>query len=85
MTRLDFPVRVVLSEADTFKIPLALNIKNNFNLRDATRCRRDAKQLKLAEQAVVLGASTLAFVYLYKHTGLTVRVSRGNFGFLMET
>ena len=37
MMQLDFPVRVVLSEADAFKIPLASNIKNNLNLRDTTR------------------------------------------------
>ena len=37
----------------------------------------------IAKEVVVLGASTPAFVYLYKQTGLAVRVSGGNFGFLM--
>ena len=48
-----------------------------------TGCRRDVKQLKLAEEIVVLGASTPS-LYLYKHTGLVVvRVSERNFGFLI--
>ena len=33
-----------------------------------------------SEQVVVLGSGTLSFVYLYKHTGLVVRVSGGIFG-----
>ena len=33
-----------------------------------------------SEQVVVLGSGTLSFVYLYKHTGLVVRVSGEIFG-----
>jgi NAD-specific glutamate dehydrogenase len=70
--RLNFPV--VFSEADV-QYTVGIDIKGNFNLRDTTRGRRDFRQLKFAEQAVVLGASTLSFVNLYKRTGLVVRVS----------
>ena len=37
--------------------------------------------VQLVEEVVVLDASTPAFVYLYKHTGLVVRVSGGNLDF----
>ena len=47
-------------------------------MRDTTRCRRNAGELKLAEQAVVFGTSTLSFIHLNKCTGLVVRVSGGN-------
>jgi hypothetical protein len=76
--RLDFPV--VLSDAETFKIPLASIVKGNFNLGDTTRHRRNARELKLAEQVVMLGASTLSFVHLNEYTGLVVRVSGEDFG-----
>ena len=46
--RLEFLVQVVLSEAKRFIIPLAANIKGNFNLKDTMRCRRDAYS-KLAD------------------------------------
>ena len=36
--QLEFSVRVVLSEAETFIIPLETNIKSNFNLRDRVNC-----------------------------------------------
>ena len=50
-------------------------------MRDTTRCRRNAGELKLAEQqAVVLGMSTLSSIHLNKCTGLVVRVSGEDFG-----
>ena len=39
------------------------------------------KTAQLADEVVVLGASTPAIVYLYKHTGLVVRVSGENLDF----
>jgi hypothetical protein len=47
-----------------------------------TTRRRNARQLKLAEEVVVLGASTLSFVYLNKYTRLVVGVGREDFGLL---
>ena len=47
-------VGVVLSEAETFIIPLTTNIKSNFTLRDATRCRRDAYSSKLPSKLLSL-------------------------------
>ena len=74
-------VRVVLSKAETFITPVATNIKSNFTLRDATRCRRDAYSSNLPSKLSLVRARS--FVYLYKHIGLVVRVSEGNFGFIM--
>ena len=74
-------VGVVLSEAETFITPVATNIKSNFTLRDATRCRRDAYSSNLPSKLSLVRARS--FVYLYKHIGLVVRVSEGNFGFIM--
>ena len=38
---------------------VAINDKGNFNLRNTTRSRWNAREFELAEQVVVLGASTL--------------------------
>jgi NAD-specific glutamate dehydrogenase len=51
---------------------VSINVEGNFNLWNTTRSRRNARQLKLAEELVVLGASTLSFVYLNKYTRLVV-------------
>ena len=66
---------------DVHNTVLIINIKGNFNLRGTTRRRGNARQLKLAEQFVVLRASTFSFVHLNKYTGLIVRISGENFGF----
>ena len=58
---------------------IGINVKGNFNLRNTTRSRWDVRQLKLAEQVVVLGASTISFVHLNKHTRLVVRESGEDF------
>jgi NAD-specific glutamate dehydrogenase len=65
---------------DTVSIKVEGN--GNFNLWNTTRSRRNARQLKIAEEVVVLGASTLSFVYLNKYTRLVVRVGREDFGLL---
>ena len=51
---------------------VSINVEGNFNLWNTTRSRRNAGQLKLVEEVVVLGASTLSFVYLNKYTKLVV-------------
>jgi hypothetical protein len=68
--QLDSPV--VLSEAETFKIPLASISK----LTSTWDTMEDLKQLKLAEKAVVLGVSTFSFVYLNKDTVLVVKIEK---------
>jgi hypothetical protein len=68
---------VVLSE-----YTVCIHIESDFNLRDTTRGGRNSRHLKLAEQVVVLSASTLSFVYLNEHTGLIIRVGREDLGFL---
>ena len=47
-----------------------------------TTRRRNARQLELAEEVVVLGASTLSFVYLNKYTRLVVGVGGEDFELL---
>ena len=61
-----------------------INIKSNFNLRDTTRCKMNARQPELAKQ-VVLRASMLFVVQLNKYTRLVVRVSGEDFGLLVGT
>lgn len=51
---------------------VGVNVEGDLNLRNTTRRRRDASQLELAEQVVVLCALTLTLVDLDKHTGLVV-------------
>ena len=58
---------------------ISINIKGNFNLRNTTRSRWNARQLNLAKQVVVFSASTLSFVHLNKHTRLVVRGSGEDF------
>ena len=61
---------------------VSINVEGNFKLWNTTRSRRNVRQLKLAEEVVVLGASTLPFVYLYKYTSLVVGVGGEDFGLL---
>ena len=58
---------------------VGINVKGNFNLRNTTGSRRNARQLELAKQVVVFGSSTLSFVHLNKYTGLVVSVSGEDF------
>ena len=58
---------------------VGINVEGNFNLRHTTRSRWNAREFELAEQVVVLGAGTLSFVHLNKHTRLVVRVSGEDF------
>mmetsp|Transcript_41513 Transcript_41513/g.124067 ORF Transcript_41513/g.124067 Transcript_41513/m.124067 type:complete len:232 (+) Transcript_41513:150-845(+) len=53
---------------------VGVNVKHNINLGHATRRRRDARQLELAKQVVVLGARTLALIHLDEDARLVVRV-----------
>ena len=52
------------------QVIVSINVEDNFDLWNTTRSRRNARQLKLAEEVVVLGARTLSFVYLNKYTRL---------------
>jgi NAD-specific glutamate dehydrogenase len=61
---------------------VSINVEDNFNLWNTTRSRRNARQLKLAEEVVVLGASTLSLVYLNKYTRLVVGVGGEDFRLL---
>mmetsp|Transcript_21933 Transcript_21933/g.70873 ORF Transcript_21933/g.70873 Transcript_21933/m.70873 type:complete len:677 (+) Transcript_21933:167-2197(+) len=51
-----------------------VNIEAHIDLRDATRCRRDAGELELAEEVVVARARALALEHLDEHAGLVVGV-----------
>jgi hypothetical protein len=53
-----------------------VDVEGDLNLRDATGCRRDARELELAEKVVVLRARTLALEDLDEHTRLVVGVGR---------
>ena len=53
---------------------IGVNIKDNVDLRHATRSRRDAAELKLAEQVIVLGAGALSLEDLNEHARLVVGV-----------
>jgi len=55
---------------------IGVNIEGNLDLRGATRRRRDAFKVELAEEMVVLGHLTLALVDLDKDTRLFVSVGR---------
>jgi NAD-specific glutamate dehydrogenase len=61
---------------------VSINVEGNFNLWNTARSRRNARQLKLAEELVVLGASTLSFVSLNKYTRLVVGVGGEDVGLL---
>ena len=61
---------------------VGINVEGNFDLWDTTRSRGNARQLKLAEKVVVLGAGTLPFVHLNEHTRLVVGVGGEYFGLL---
>ena len=53
---------------------VSVNIEGDLDLGYAPGCGRDARQLKLAEQVVVLGHGSLALKHLDEHTWLVVRV-----------
>jgi len=54
------------------KDTVGIDVEGNFNLGNTTRCRRNASKFELAEQVVVLCASTLTLEDLDQHTGLVV-------------
>ena len=53
---------------------IGVNVKDNIDLRHASRSGRDATELKLAQQVVVLSAGALSLEYLDKHARLVVGV-----------
>ncbi|CEO96728.1 hypothetical protein PBRA_005332 [Plasmodiophora brassicae] len=55
---------------------VGIQVKGDLDLRDTTRGRRDARQLELAEQVVVLRPRTLALEHLDQDAGLVVGVRR---------
>eukprot|EP00037_Helgoeca_nana_P026083 m.292930 g.292930 ORF g.292930 m.292930 type:complete len:688 (+) comp27130_c3_seq9:38-2101(+) len=61
---------------------VGIDIKGDFDLRHATRCRGDPGQLELSEHVVVLGHGTLAFVDLDEDTWLVVGVRGEGLGLL---
>ncbi|KAF6742039.1 NAD-specific glutamate dehydrogenase-domain-containing protein [Ephemerocybe angulata] len=77
--RLDLPV--VLSSAETLRIPLASMSKLPRSEEHDGR-PGDARELELAEKAVVLGAGALTLVDLDKDTRLVVGVGREDLGLL---
>ena len=61
---------------------MGIHVEGDLDLRNTTRRRRDAGELELAEEVVVLGARTLTLVDLDEHTGLVVGVRREDLGLL---
>ncbi|KXN85447.1 NAD-specific glutamate dehydrogenase [Leucoagaricus sp. SymC.cos] len=61
---------------------VGINIEGDLNLRNTTRGRRNARKFKLAEEVVVLSASTLTLVDLDKDTRLVIGVGREDLGLL---
>ena len=55
---------------------VGVNLEGDLNLRNTTRRRRNARQLELAEQVVVLRQRTLSLVHLDQHGGLVISRSR---------
>merc|ERR1719192_2860000 len=53
---------------------VGVNIEGHFDLGNASRGRRNASEIKLAQIVVVLGHGTLALVHLDRHSGLVVAV-----------
>lgn len=54
---------------------VGINIECHHNLRHPARSRRNASEVELAQQVVVLCAGTLAFVHLYRDSRLIIAVS----------
>merc|ERR1719228_199506 len=61
---------------------ICINIKGDFNLWHATRCRWDTSQVKLTKQVVILGHSSLALVHLDGDGRLVVAVGGEGLGLL---
>jgi len=61
---------------------VGIKIEGDLNLGHATGSGRDAGELELAEQVVVLGALALTLVDLDEHTGLVVGEGREDLGLL---
>jgi hypothetical protein len=61
---------------------VGIKIEGNLDLGNTTGCGRDASELELAEQVVVLGALALTLVDLDEHTGLVVGEGREDLGLL---
>ncbi|SPQ20609.1 c73ff6cb-8731-470e-9cf7-86bd75ccbeed [Thermothielavioides terrestris] len=61
---------------------VGIEVEGDLNLRDTARSGRNARELKLAEQVVVLGALALTLVDLDEHTGLVVGEGREDLGLL---
>jgi hypothetical protein len=59
-------------------------VEGDFSLRDTTRRRRDARELELAEEVVVLGVSMLNLRDLDEHTKLVVSVGQEGLGLLRQ-
>ena len=77
--RLDLPV--ILSAAEMFKIPLASESKVTSTC-GTPRGAGGMPDNSNLEEVVVLGASTLSFVYLNKYTRLVVGVGGEDFRLL---
>ena len=54
---------------------IGVDIKRNLNLRDTTKCRRDARKFKLFNEVVVLGQTTFALENMNQDDGLVVSSS----------
>jgi len=61
---------------------VGINIESDFDLGNTTGRGRDAGKVKLAEQVVVLGHTTLTFEHLNEDTGLVVSVGGESLGLL---
>ena len=53
---------------------IGINVKSNLNLRDPTGCWRDACELELSKQVVVLGHGPFTFIHLSEYTRLVITV-----------
>ena len=77
----------VVSDGDVIRLPgglvgsrdvqntVSINVEGDFNLWNTMRSGRNPRELKFAEQIVILGASTLSFVNLNEYIRLVIGVS----------
>ncbi len=75
-----FPVPQIL--ADTFTIPLASISKGNFDLRNASSCRKDAIQTEIAQCLVVFCKLSLTLYYMNVNRCLVIGRSGENLALL---